>query len=186
VDAIPDLIWRQIYLPQRFGGCGYRKSKDVFVLSFLGGFAMAAYSPTYNISLVAPFLAADVGWPEESGLPSLGAVTDAWRSTESLVRVRALSKAAVAGVVRPPLDDPDLQDPDTWPQQLDDQEARFETRFKAQAVNGAASTPESSYEPLTKEISDRAENERVASGDDDELWPRIASPSPVRKPSSAP
>ena len=47
VDVIPDLIWRQIYLPQRFGGCGYRKSKDVFVLSFLGGFAMAAYSPIY-------------------------------------------------------------------------------------------------------------------------------------------
>ena len=174
VDAIPDLIWRQIHLPQRFGGCGYRKSKDVFVLSFLGGFAMAAYSPIYNISLVAPFLAADVEWPEESGLPSLGAVTSAWRSTESLVRVRALSKAAVAGVVRPPSDDPDLQDPDTWPQQLDDQEARFETRFKAQAVNGAAvSTPESSYESLTQEISDRAENERVASGDDEELWPQI-------------
>ena len=75
---------------------------------------MAAYSPIYNISLVAPFLAADVEWPEESGLPSLGAVTSAWRSTESLVRVRALSKAAVAGVVRPPSDDPDLQDPDTW------------------------------------------------------------------------
>jgi hypothetical protein len=108
VDAIPDLIWRQIYLPQRFGSCGYRKSKDVFVLSFLGGFAMAAHSPTYNISLVSPFLATDVEWPEESGLHSLGAVTDAWRSTETLVRVRALSKAAVAGVVHPPSDDPDL------------------------------------------------------------------------------
>jgi hypothetical protein len=118
VDAIPDLIWRQICLPQRFGGCGYRKSKDMFVLSFLGGFAMAACSPTHNISLAAPFLAADVEWPEESGLPSLGAVTDAWRGTESLVRVRALSKAAVAGVVRPPSDDPELQDPGTWPQQL--------------------------------------------------------------------
>ena len=173
VDAISALVWRQIYLPQRFGGCGYRKSKDVFVLSFLGGFAMAAYSPTYNISLVAPFLATDVEWPEESGLPSLGAVTDAWRSTESLVRVRALCKAAVAGVVRPPSDDPELQNPDTWTQQLEDQEARFETRFKAQAVNGAVSTPESSYEFLTQEILDRAENEMAASGRDDELWPQI-------------
>ena len=173
VDVIPDLIWRQIYLPQRFGGCGYRKSKDVFVLSFLGGFAMAAYSPIYNIPLIAPFLTEDVKWPEESELPSLRAVSDAWRSTESLVRVRALCKAAVAGVVRPPSDDPELQDPDTFSQQLDDQEARFETRFKAQSVNGAESTPESSYETLTQEILDRAESERAASGHDEELWPGV-------------
>jgi hypothetical protein len=87
--------------------------------------------------------------------------------------VRALSKATVAGVVRPPSDDPELQDPDAWSQQLDDQKARFETRFKAQAVNGAESTPESPYESLTQEVLDRAENERVASGDDEKLWPGV-------------
>jgi hypothetical protein len=54
-------------------------------------------------------------------------------------------------VARPPSDDPELQGPGTWSQQLDDQETRFETRFKAQAANGAASTPESSHESLIGE-----------------------------------
>ena len=53
------------------------------------------------------------------------------------VGVSALSKAAVAGVVRPPTDDPELKDPDTWPRQLEDQEARRETRFKVQRAKGS-------------------------------------------------
>ena len=85
-----------------------------------------------------------------------------------------MSKAAVAGVVRPPTDDPELQDPDTWPRQLEDQEARYETRFKSQAVKGScvALVDGASYNALTTEIYDRAEQEK---GDSYAHW------SPLRK-----
>ena len=78
-------------------------------------------------------------------------------------RVWALSKAAVAGVVRPPAGDPELQDPDAWPRQLQDQEARCETRFKSQAVKGStvAQADDASYNALTIEVFDRAEQEKV-------------------------
>ena len=39
---IPDLTWKQIFLPQRLGGCGYRKSAHTHVLSYIGAFASAA------------------------------------------------------------------------------------------------------------------------------------------------
>jgi hypothetical protein len=42
----------------------------------------------------------------------------------------------LAGVVRPPTEDPLLEDPSTWAQQLDNQQARLETVFKFQLVKG--------------------------------------------------
>jgi hypothetical protein len=44
---IPDLIWMQIFLPQRFGGCGYRKSAHTHMLSYIGAFASAAYNDAF-------------------------------------------------------------------------------------------------------------------------------------------
>ena len=174
---IPALVWMQIFLPQRFGGCGYRKSAHTHMLSYVGAFAMAAYNDSYNIANIAPFLADDVNSPETSALPSLQAVYGIWGwmyESNQFDRFWALSKAAVAGVVRPPTDDPELQDPDTWPRQLSDQESRYETRFKAQAVKGTLVAPadDASYLALTTEIYDRAEQEK---GDSYAHW------SPLRK-----
>jgi hypothetical protein len=137
---VPDLSWMQIFLPQRFGGCGYRKAEHTHFWSYVGAFAMAACSPNFNITQIAPCLADDVNFPETSDLPSLRAVVGIWKwvhESNLFDRVAALSKAAVAGVVRPPTDDPELQDPGTWPRQLEDQEARCETRFKTQCVKGS-------------------------------------------------
>jgi hypothetical protein len=124
-------------------------------------------------------LAADVESPETSSLPSLQAVYGIWawmHESNQFDRVWALSKAAVAGVVRPPADDPELQDPGTWPRQLDDQGARHETRFKARAAKGSimrvAPAEDASCNALTTEIFDRAEQEK---GDSCAHW------SPLRK-----
>ena len=42
-----------VFLPQRYGGLGYRRSEDVKFAAFIGGFAMAAYGP-YGIASYYP------------------------------------------------------------------------------------------------------------------------------------
>ena len=64
-------------------------------------------------------------------------LTSAWKHcVNRFPRLWHLSQAAVGGVVRPPTDDPRLEDPSTWAQQLDNQQARLETVFKSQLVKG--------------------------------------------------
>ena len=44
---------QRIYLPQRYGGLGYRRSEDMKFAAFIGGTAMAAYGP-YGIASYFP------------------------------------------------------------------------------------------------------------------------------------
>jgi hypothetical protein len=61
----------------------------------------------------------------------------AWKhSVNRFPRPWHLFQAAVAGVVRPPTEDPRLEGPNTWAEQLDNQQARLETVFKYQLVKG--------------------------------------------------
>jgi hypothetical protein len=148
----------------------YRKAEHTHFLSCIGAFAMADYSTNFTITQIAPCLADDVNFPETSELPSLRAVVETWKwmhESNLFDRVAALSKAAVAGVVRPPTDDSKMQDPDTWSRQLEDQESRCEARFKAQCVKGSLLPigDDASYHTLTTEILNRTEEEKEATSD---------------------
>jgi hypothetical protein len=126
----------QAHLPQRHGGNGHRRSENVWRAARVGGFCLAAHGP-FNIFGVAPFLRDDVLFPEKSSLPSLVELASAWKHCVGrFPRLWHLPQAAVGGVVRPPTEDPRLEDPSTWAQQLDDQQARLETVFKSQLVKG--------------------------------------------------
>ena len=93
-----------------------------------------------------PFLHADVARPESSNLVSLVEITRIWREIcTTLKRVWTLARAAVAGVIRPPSEDPVMSNPETFPKQLAEQEARFEQKFKSQAIKGK--TPEKPRPP---------------------------------------
>jgi hypothetical protein len=121
-------------LPQRCGGNGYRRSEHIWRAAYIGGFCLAAHGP-FNIFGSAPF--EDVLFPEKSPLPSLVELTSAWKHCAvRLPRLWHLPQAALAGVVRPPADDPRHEDPATWAEQLDNQQARLETAFKSQLVRG--------------------------------------------------
>jgi hypothetical protein len=76
--TVPDAVVQQIFLPQRFGGLGYRMAGDVYNSAFLGGFALAAYG-TVNIGDIYPALLPHITYPETSTLPSMVAVCEAWK-----------------------------------------------------------------------------------------------------------
>jgi hypothetical protein len=127
----------QTFLPQRFGGLGYKRSRDISNAAYIGGFALAAYGP-YSIATQYPTLAQDIFCPETSSLPSLIALTQLWEEEVLLTpRALAMATAAAARVVRPSQDDLESEDdPALWPGILQAQETSYEIRFKSEFVEG--------------------------------------------------
>ena len=154
------LAKEQTYHPMRNGGLGFRRAADTKNSTFIGGFCTSTLGK-YNVCSVMPFLRGDVAKPEFSDLPSLIEVTRIWREIcTSLKRIWTLARAAVAGVIRPPSEDPAMSNPETFPKQLAEQEARFEQKFKSQAIKGK--TPEqaeATWDSLTDRIYDRCDEE---------------------------
>jgi hypothetical protein len=136
LDGFSGPLRDQAHLPQRNGGNGHRRSEHIWRAAYIGGFCLEAFGP-FNIFGIAPFPREGVLFPGESSLPSLVELTSAWKNCAvRLSRLWHLSQAALAGVVRPPTDDPRHEDPATWAEQLDNQQARLETAFKSQLVWG--------------------------------------------------
>ncbi len=74
-NDLDSLHYEQIFLPLRFGGFGYRSSRQIVHESYVARFASAAYGNRYNVSTMARFLLEDLLSPETSSLPSLQAVS---------------------------------------------------------------------------------------------------------------
>ncbi len=138
--------YKQSCLPIRFGGLGYRASKDIVHEAFVAGFASAAYSSQFTIATIAPFLADATLNPEMYDLPSLQELRSSWEYIcLHRPRITALAKAAAVGVVRSPISDPlEADDPHHWVRVLPNQESVFECRFKTQVVRGLPSADGSS------------------------------------------
>jgi hypothetical protein len=127
---------RQSFLPMRFGGLGFLLASSSRLSTFLGGFCTATLGD-YNVTSIMPFLAPDVQGPESSQLPSMVAVTKTWRDLLlSCKRLWTLARSAGAGVIRPQSADADDEEEGSHQKQLTDQEARYEAKFKSQAVRG--------------------------------------------------
>ena len=140
-DDLDALCYKQTYLPIRFGGLGYRSSRDIAHEAFVAGFAMSAYSCQFPIGTIDPFLADAITSPELQNLPSLQELSSSWECIcQHRPRITALAKAAAVGVVRPPISDPvEADDPNHWERVLLNQESVFECRFKSQVVRGVPS-----------------------------------------------
>jgi len=159
-NALDALCYKQIYLPIRFGGFGYRSSRDIVHEAFVASFAMSAYTRQFNIGTIAPFLADAIMNPELHNLPSLQELSSSWEYIcRNRPRVTALAKAAVVGVVRPPIIDPlEADDPSLWERALMNQESVFESRFKSQVVRGIPPEDNStSWIQSIQDITDRAD-----------------------------
>ena len=136
-DALPSACVQQIFLPQRYGGLGYRRANDIVHGAFIGGFALAAYGP-HSITLVCPELSEDVFRPEESDLPSMIQLCEAWKTEVQLTnRAYVLTKAVAAKVVAPPShpdDENELGPSISASRILDKQENEYELRWKCETA----------------------------------------------------
>ena len=157
-NDLDSLHYKQIFPPLRFGGFGYRSSRQIVHESYVARFASAAYGNRYNVSTMAPFLLQDLLSPETSPLPSLQAVSASWEIIcKREPRITALSKAATMGVLCPPIQNPDDTVSTTWERLLQAQESLCQNRFKSQVVLGIITdNPSTSWKQATQEITDRA------------------------------
>jgi hypothetical protein len=136
---LPQSCVQQIFLPQRFGGLGYRHSADTYRAAFIGGFALAAHGP-HSILDIYPPLREDVTVPESSTLPSMVALCDAWRTevlltTRATVLAKAVAAKAICPVASPDLDD-DMMAAILEEKALDQQEIDHELKWKSEFVLG--------------------------------------------------
>ncbi len=159
-DDLDALQYKQIFLPLRFGGLGYRSSMDIVHEAYTTRFATVAYATQFSIPKVAPFLLQDILSPENSNLPSLKALNHSWNTIcERHPRIVALSKAAIRGLLCPPapVNDDNLET--NSERAFLAQESMFHTRFKSQAVLGIPPyVPSTSWQQATIiDISERAE-----------------------------
>jgi hypothetical protein len=132
---------------------------DIVHEAYTARFAAVAYATHFSIPKVAPFLLQDILSPETSNLPSLKALNHSWNTIcERHPRIVALSKAAIMGLLCPPVPvDDDNFEPNTERAFLA-QESLFHTRFKSQAVLGIPPfDPSTSWQQATMDISERAE-----------------------------
>jgi hypothetical protein len=160
VNDLDALNYKQLHLPIRFGGLGYRSSRDIVHEAFVASFAMSAYSTPFNIGTIAPFLADAIAKPELHNLSSLQELSSSWEYIcRNRPRITALAKAAIVGVVRPPVTDPsEADDPSQWERILLNQESVFECRFKSQVVRGVPPEDNStSWLQSIQDITDRAD-----------------------------
>jgi len=70
LDTLSPWVLSSCFLPQRYGGLGYRRSEDIKFAAFIGGFVMAAYG-LYGTASYYPPLVTGVNCPEMSQLPSM-------------------------------------------------------------------------------------------------------------------
>jgi hypothetical protein len=125
-------IEKQCFLPQRFGGLGYRKAENIANAAYIGGFALATLGP-FGIRHLAPHLVATVTQPENENdqalglmqFPSLHALQHAWENQIKSDRILAICKAAVADSLAPP-------------RQPDEMDEEFMARRKQKRLNDNA------------------------------------------------
>jgi hypothetical protein len=158
-NDLPRSCVQQIFLPQRFGGLGYRRANDVANAAFIGGFALAAHGP-HNIASVCPELREDITSPETSTLPSMIALCLAWKQELQLTnRAYVLAKAVAADAIappRPPEDEPSEVSPSSEEYMLEKQDTMYELRWKAEFLLGKTVPPEQNCAALDLELLDRA------------------------------
>jgi hypothetical protein len=152
--TVPTQSVHQSYLPQRYGGLGYRHSRDISGAAYLGGFAMAAYGD-FNVASQYPPLAADIASPETSSLPSLRELGLVWaaeitRTPYALAIATAAAARSVCPIDGSPEED---ADPSALLQQ---QDTAYEVRWKAEFVEGKEITEDRTTSALNIALLGRA------------------------------
>ena len=168
---LPTSCIRQIFLPQRFGGLGYRKANDVVNAAYIGGFALAAHGP-HNISQIYPPLRHDVNEPESSMLPSMISLSKAWKEEVELTNHSfVLAKAVAAGVVCPVISSSGEEGEDSYANEknLERQETTYELRWKMEALKGKTMPEGLDCQALDSEIETRADD-RIKYLVEKDLW----------------
>jgi hypothetical protein len=171
-DDFQESSQQQVFLPQRFGGLGYRKAEDVVNSAFIGGFALAAFGD-HKIYDIYPPLKDDIISPETSELPSMIALCSAWKEEILLTpRAKILAQAVAADALCPitqtePGDDTPLNSPVI--RVAERQDIQYELRWKMEHVMGSTLPEEVKSSTLNDQISERA-LENIVIMTNDNVW----------------